>query len=481
MYKPGFTAAALLLAVGAPIDAQAQSTSELDAIRKQIDELKNNYENTIRALEQRLKDAETAAAQADAKATQAQEQAKAASDTAAADAAPGQAAASAPTSNAPASFLSTFNPGISLILQGSYRHYSEDPAERGVTGYIPTGEFDLGERGFSLDESEITVSANVDHLFYAQATFALEDGGIEVEEAFAQTPALGHGLTLKFGRFFSGIGYENQLHPHARDFLDSALPQNVLLGGNFAMDALQTSWIAPLPVLVELGGELGMPVEFPFEDTDSNKNGITGGTVFARVGGDIGLSHSYRVGGWYMRAENRIEDASILDLDERFETGTSTLSDGHTKMWGLNFVYKWAPDGNPQYRNFKFAGEWMQRQLDGDLTTDLGGAADTGSFKATQSGWYLHGVYQFLPQWRLGVRYDQLDEGSYDLASNIDGLVEPADFTPRRWAAMLDWNPSEYSRIRLQYTQDKTQDRVTDDQIFLQYIFSLGAHGAHKF
>jgi len=477
MYEPRLAAAALLLAVGVPMSAHAQSNSELDAIRKQIDELKNNYESTIRALEQRLKDAESAAAQANAKATQAQEQAQAA-------AAPAGAAAPPPApqgGNAPASLMSTFNPGISLILQGSYRSFGEDPAERGVTGYIPSGEFDLGERGFSLDESEITISANVDHLFYAQATFALEDGGIEVEEAYALTPALGHGLTLKFGRFFSGIGYENQLHPHARDFLDPALPQNVLLGGNFAMDALQASWIAPLPILVEVGGEIGMPAEFPFEDTDSNKNGITGGTLFARVGGDIGLSHSYRVGGWYMRAENRIEDASILDLDERFDTGTSTLSDGHTKMWGLNLVYKWAPDGNPQYRNFKFVAEWYQRQFDGELTTDLGGAPDSGSFEAKQSGWYVQGVFQFLPQWRAGLRYDQLDEGSYDLAANLDGLLEPADFTPRRWSAMLDWNPSEYSRIRLQYTQDKTQDGLTDDQIFLQYIFSLGAHGAHRF
>jgi len=477
MFEPRLAAAAMLLAVGVPMSAHAQNDNELEAIRRQIDELKSNYESTIRALEQRLKDAEAAAAQADAKATQAQEQAQAAS-AASGEARPEEAARG---SSAPASTLSAFNPGISLILQGSYRHFSEDPGERGVTGYIPAGEFDLGERGFSLDESEITVSANVDHLFYAQATFALEDGGIEVEEAYALTPALGHGLTLKFGRFFSGIGYENQLHPHARDFLDPALPQNVLLGGNFAMDALQVKWIAPLPVLVELGTEIGMPAEFPFEDTDSSKNGITGGTLFANVGGDIGLSHSYRFGGWYLRAENRVEDVSILDLDERFDTGTSTLSDGHTKMWGLNFVYKWAPDGNPQYRNFKFVAEWYERRLDGELITDLGGPTDSGSFEAKQSGWYLQGVFQFLPQWRMGLRYDQLDEGSYDLASNLDGLVEPADFTPRRWSAMLDWNPSEYSRIRLQYTQDKTQEGLTDDQIFLQYIFSLGAHGAHKF
>ena len=475
MVEPRLAAAALLLAAGVPMSAHAQQGNELEAIRKQIDELKSNYETTIRALEQRLKDAEAAAARADAKATQAQAQA------ASSPASPAQPGDVARNGNAPASTSSTFNPGISLILQGSYRHFGEDPGERGVTGYLPAGEFDLGERGFSLDESEITVSANVDHLFYAQATFALEDGGIEVEEAYALTPALGHGLTLKFGRFFSGIGYENALHPHARDFLDPALPQNVLLGGNFAMDALQVKWIAPLPVLVELGGEIGMPAEYPFEDTDSNKNGITGGTLFANVGGDIGLSHSYRLGAWYLRAQNRVEDASILDLDERFDTGMSTLSDGHTQMWGLNVVYKWAPDGNPQYRNVKFVAEWYQRRLDGELTTDVGGAADSGSFEARQSGWYLQGVFQFLPQWRAGLRYDRLDEGSYDLAANLDGLIAPADFNPRRWSAMLDWNPSEYSRIRLQYTQDKTQDGMTDDQFFLQYILSLGAHGAHKF
>lgn len=476
MFKCHAMAAALLLAAGVTPSAHAQSSTELEAIRKQIEALKQNYETTIRALEQRLKDAEAAAAQADAKAVQAQEQAQAAS-AAAADAAAAPAATPGGTRQSTAS---AFNPGISLILQGSYRHFGEDPTERAVTGYLPPGEFDIGERGFSLDESEITVSANVDHLFYGQATFALEDGGVEVEEAFVQTPALGHGLTVKAGRFFSGIGYQNILHPHARDFLDPALVQSTLLGKSLAMDAAQISWVAPLPLFVEVGGEIGMPVEFPFEDSDSNKNGITGGTLFARVGGDIGLSHSYRIGGWYLTAENRLDEASILDLDERFG-GASTLSGGHTRMWGLDFVYKWAPDGNPAYRNFKLAAEWMQRRLDGELTTALGGGSDSGAFEARQSGWYVEGVYQFMPQWRIGLRYDQLEDGSYDLASNLAGLVAPADFTPRRWSAMLDWNPSEYSRVRLQYNRDRAESGVTDDQIFLQYIFSLGAHGAHKF
>ena len=35
-------------------------------------------------------------------------------------------------------------------------------------------------------------------------------------------------------------------------------------------------------------------------------------------------------------------------------------------------------------------------------------------FKLHQSGWYVQGVYQFLPEWRAGLRYDQLDEGSWN-------------------------------------------------------------------
>jgi hypothetical protein len=47
---------------------------------------------------------------------------------------------------------------------------------------------------------------------------------------------------------------------------------------------------------------------------------------------------------------------------------------------------------------------------------------------------------------------------------------------------MLDWNPTEFSRLRAQYAWDDA--RATGDQdrqLFLQYLFGIGAHGAHKF
>jgi len=45
---------------------------------------------------------------------------------------------------------------------------------------------------------------------------------------------------------------------------------------------------------------------------------------------------------------------------------------------------------------------------------------------------------------------------------------------------MIDYSHSEYSRLRLQFTRDYTLPEA-DNQVFLQYVMSLGAHGAHKF
>ena len=113
----------------------------------------------------------------------------------------------------------------------------------------------------------------------------------------------------------------------------------------------------------------------------------------------------------------------------------------------------------------------------------------TDRYKSEQSGWYAQAVYRFLPQWRVGYRYDRLDHG--DISNGIvdNGLGPSAadfpllmtDHNPSRNTLMVDWSPTEFSRVRLQLAQDKSRAGVTDDQVVLQYILSLGVHGAHKF
>jgi hypothetical protein len=85
-----------------------------------------------------------------------------------------------------------------------------------------------------------------------------------------------------------------------------------------------------------------------------------------------------------------------------------------------------------------------------------------------------------MPYWRAGLRYDQLNSGSVNYGDNAAKLVN-SSYDPKRISAMLDFSPSEFSRIRLQVSSDKSRQEATDNQVFIQYQMSLGAHGAHKY
>jgi len=464
---------AAVLTAALPAAAQTPSNQDLEEIRKQIQELKESYESRIQALEKRLKEAEDSATKAQSTASQAQESAAQAQQSA-------QSAAAPPP--AQQASQSAFNPALSVILMGGYNNFSVNPANASVTGFLPAPLYGdaLGPRGFSLQESEITAAASVDPYFRGQLTAAFEgDGSLSVEEAFFQTTALGNGLSVKAGRFFSSIGYENSVHSHAWDFKDPALVQTVFLGANFAETGLQLNWIAPTPLFIELGTEIGAGTTDPGLglDTGFNRNGIPSWTAYAHVGDDIGTGGSYRVGASTLQTSTGNSPIPFADLDQT--SGMTNLFSGDVRLYGLDFVYKWAPDGNPVDRNFKFVAEWWYREYAGNMTFDsTTPAAAIQPFTARQQGWYAQGVYQFLPQWRVGLRYDRLNEGNISTAQV--GVAVP-DYTPWRAAAMLDWNLSEFSRIRLQVQQDRAQQGVVDNQVFVQYIMSLGSHGAHKF
>jgi hypothetical protein len=53
---------------------------------------------------------------------------------------------------------------------------------------------------------------------------------------------------------------------------------------------------------------------------------------------------------------------------------------------------------------------------------------------------------------------------------------------PCRWTGALEFNPTEFSRIRLQYNYDKSDPAGKENQeIFLQLLLAVGAHGAHAY
>jgi len=83
-----------------------------------------------------------------------------------------------------------------------------------------------------------------------------------------------------------------------------------------------------------------------------------------------------------------------------------------------------------------------------------------------------------MPRWRTGLRYDRLDPGTMRFGANP---LETTDDRPHRYSLMVDYSPSEFSRLRLQFARDESMHDLTDNQWTLQYIYSLGPHAAHKF
>jgi hypothetical protein len=401
--------------------------------------------------------------------------------TAAAD----QAVAAAPPVPAPAkSSASVFNPAISLILAGNYSDLSQDPEDYAIQGFIPAGEeIGPGDRSFNLGETELTIAANIDPYFMGSLTAAITpENEIEVEEAYFRTLALPYGLTVKGGQFFSSIGYLNEIHAHVWDFTDQPLVYQAFLGGQMAVQGLQTKWIAPLDVLVELGVETGNGDYYP--GTRLSRNGLNGVNGYGHVGGDIGDSVAWRTGVSYVYLD--AQDYEYDDLNAAGEDVTNVFS-GTTEMWIADAELRWTPTGDTKRRYLKLQGEFMQRDQDGDLGyIDSVGELD-GSYDADQYGWYVQGVFQFLPRWRFGARYDYLDSGDTEIGLVNDGTLSADDFsillpgTPKRMTVMFDWSPSEFSRLRAQYAWDEASTGPTDEQFFLQYIHALGAHGAHKF
>lgn len=291
MLRPAFVAVALTTAFPAHADA------DIDALRAELKALKAGYEARLRALEARLEAAEAAPAAAPA--------------------------AEVAQADAPAS--TNLNPDISLILQGRYAHL-DDIAHRRISGFVPAGHAPDAARGFSLDHTELVMSASIDPYFRGYFNLALQDDEVGIEEAWFQTTSLGEGLSVKGGRFRSALGYQNERHPHTWDFADNSLMYRALFGEAYGNDGLQLKWLAPTAVYMELGAEAGRGSNFP--GTDRNRNGAGSYTLFGHLGGDAGVSNSWRAGLSYLRAKASERDG---DFEQASGGEAETLFSGTSK------------------------------------------------------------------------------------------------------------------------------------------------------
>lgn len=453
MFKPTLLAVALTGAVmmTSPF-AYAADDADLRALRAELKAMQHTYEAKIKSLEGRIAD---------------MEQDKAAAVKSARTESP--AATSAPATASRSVGDNSFNPSIGVILNGRYSAYSESESE--IAGFAVGHEGERPDEGLGIEETEMNFSASVDDKFSAKATVALHEHEgeteVEIEEAYFQTTGLPAGIGVKAGRFFAPVGYLNEQHTHTDDFSDRPLPNRVFLNRHYSDDGVGVSWVPPTDFYTEIGASGFRGRGFPAEG--GNGSDLGAWSAYARTGGDIGDETSWRLG--VSTLQTRGIDRSAND--------DMVLFEGDSNLYAIDGRMIWAPNGNNREREVILQGEYFLRAEDGNYDdTDAG----TGpiAYDKNQSGWYAQGVYKFHPQWRAGARYSAL--ASEDIPAGLSGsALDGGDHDPWAVSGMIDWSNSEFSRLRFQYNREELTDSQKDDQFILQYIMSIGAHGAHPF
>ena len=440
------TAAAIAVPVflaSAPL--AAADKQNLQKLLTEVQALKKTYEGRVATLENKLKGLEQQKAQA--------------------------AKSETPASSSRSIRSNAFNPSIGLVLNGLASSFSEKNSE--ISGFGVGEEGERGKEGLSIGESEVNFSANVDDKFYASSTVAIvqEDGSdkIELEEAYIQTlpdAGLPDGLRLKAGRAFWTLGYLNEHHSHADDFADRPLPYRAFLNKSFNDDGVEISYVVPADMFIEFGGGVFRGDDYP---SGGSVSGLGASSAYARIGGDIGDNQAWRLGAYTLHT----------DVNSRVTNEDSVTFVGKSNLYAADLRYTWAPTGNAKDKELIFQTEYFHRNEDGTYN-DSNAATGNVNFDDSSQGWYAQAVYKFAPSWRVGARYSQL------LAANTPaGLtgsaLDSAGHDPNTISMMGDWTNSEFGRVRVQYNQEELSNGREDNQFMLQYIMSIGAHGAHAF
>jgi hypothetical protein len=426
--------------------AKAANNSETQAILTEIRALKQSYDSQITKLEKKFSELEKSTARQTAK-------------------------SATPATSGRGVRDNSFNPSIGVILNAKAATFSLDASE--IAGFGIGEEGERGKEGLSLGETELNFSANVDDKFYGSGTVAIvqEDGEdkIELEEAYIQTlpdAPLPEGVRIKAGRAFWTLGYLNDHHAHSDDFTDRPLPYRAFLNKAFNDDGVQVTYILPTDTFAELGGGVFRGDDFP---SGSSSSGLGAWSAFARVGGDFGDNHSWRLGGYTLQS----------DVNSRTSNEDTVTFAGQSDLYATDLRYTWAPTGNPRQRELILQAEYFYRDEDGTYADSSAGTGNV-AFDDGSSGWYAQSVFKFSPAWRAGLRYTQLDAADAP-AGLVGSALDSSGHNPHAMSIMGDWTNSEFGRIRLQFSREELAEGRKDNQTYLQYVMSIGAHGAHPF
>lgn len=336
------------------------------------------------------------------------------------------------------------------------------------------------ESGPSLGHSDVMLSGPVGQDWTAQVILVAHtaDGKLEteLENAWVQSQRLPLGLQARAGRFASQIGYLNEQHPHADDFVERPLLYRAMFGQHWVDDGVRLNWTLPTAHYLRLGAEVFSGRQLVKALAPDSGRGAA--ALNLKTGADVGDSHSWQFGVSYLynRREALVE---LHDPTEAAHTDVhgAKLSGRHT--WMTDLVWKWAPDGNNRRKQWRLVWEqaW-QRDLNRYTPNTQRNLASSVSV-----------VWRFDPAWETGVRADWLQAHQAALLSPSSAEITRGTLGETAW--MLAYKPTHQQTLRLQVAQQRASGvnhegealfaRPASHSIQLQYILGFGAHAAHTY
>jgi hypothetical protein len=357
------------------------------------------------------------------------------------------------------------NPNISVILDSCVYGSNLDNVEleeRGIPFFTTNG---LERRyGFNVDSAELFIFSPVDPYFNFYTAIPVTAEGAELEEAYVVTTALPAGWQIKGGKFKSNFSRLDAQHPHAWDFADIALPYRAFLGGEGlgGETGAQLTWLPALPVYTLIGAEVMQGENKLLFGADAQEG-----------------PHAFS---FFVKSSFDMTDNSTLYFGPSMLFGktssTSILPDmevvGKSALYGMELVWKWKPTSR---KSLTLQSEYLHLVQTGAATDQTTEAVD--SLERRQDGIYVQAIYRVY-RWGIGARWESLD--LFNDSFKRAGVERESGDKPSRATGSIEFNPSAFSRLRLQYTNDRLAPGGRENnEVIAQFIFGIGAHAAHPF
>jgi hypothetical protein len=295
--------------------------------------------------------------------------------------------------------------------------------------------------GLEMHEAELGIQSVIDPYARGDVFISFGDTGVSVEEAFVTLTALPGEFVAKIGKMRADFGKVNLTHNHALAWTDRPLVTENLVNGEDGINDMGVSVSRILPA----------PGDLFLEATAQMFRGDSGDLFRSSQKNDVSF-----VG--HLRGYEDLTENTNLELGYSYAQGHNEL--GHdflTKLHGIDVSLRWKPLRRSIYNSLLWRSEfvWSQR--------------DQLPMQQKAFGMYSSLDYRLDQRWTVGTRFDWSQRAT---ASNqLD----------RGGSAVLTYWMSEFSQARAQYRFVRYDGRQDGNELRLQLIFVMGAHGAHPF